>query len=91
MTKQLALINGGTARQHSSDRLDERTKQLGRIGLSQARAALQEANRRATERDAERLARRDNELAQRSADAKRVAEARRDTHAEAPRRGTKAA
>lgn len=91
MTKQLALINGGTARQHSSDRLDERTKQVGRIGLSQARAALQEANRRATERDAERLARRDNELAQRAADAKRLADARRDSDQQTQRRGSKAA
>jgi len=91
MTKQLALINGGTARQHSSDRLDERTKQVGRIGLRQARAALQEANRRATERDAERLARRDNELAQRAADATRLADARRESDQETRRRGSKAA
>ena len=91
MTKQLTLINGGTARQHSSDRLDERTKQVGRIGLSQARAALQEANRRATERDAERLARRDNELAQRAADAKRLAETRRESDQGTRRPGSKAA
>ena len=91
MTKQLTLINGGTARQHSSDRLDERTKQVGRIGLSQARAALQEANRRATERDAERLARRDKELAQRAADAERLADSRRETDQQTRRRSSKAA
>lgn len=91
MTKQLTLINGGTARQHSSDRLDERTKQVGRIGLSQARAALQEANRRATERDAERLARRDKELAQRAADAKRLADSRHETDQQTRRRSPEAA
>lgn len=93
MTKQLALINGETPHRHSSGRLDERTKEVGRLGLSQARAALQEANRRALERDAERLARRDNELAQRAADARRLAAARGVTAeaARSSRRVSKAA
>lgn len=91
MTKQLALINGDAPHGPSSSRLDERTKEVGRLGLSQARAALQAAHRRANERDAERLARRDNELAQRAADARRVAAARGVDVAPATRRVSKAA
>jgi len=89
MTHQLALINGETPRPNSSGRLDERTKEVGRLGLSQARAALQEANRRALERDAQRLARRDDELARRAADARRLAAAREQD--ETPRRRPAAA
>ena len=66
MTQQLILMNGESTPTSSVGRLDERTKQVGRLGLSQARAALQEASRRASERDAERLARRDNELVERA-------------------------
>lgn len=91
MTKQLALINGDTPHGSSSSRLDERTKEVGRLGLSQARAALRAANRRANERDAERLARRDNELAQRAADARRLAAARGVAETDPARRVSKAA
>jgi hypothetical protein len=73
MTTQLALINGETPRPTFSGRLDEHTKELGRIGVSNARAALKEANRRALERDAARLARRDAELEQKAAAARRLA------------------
>jgi hypothetical protein len=36
--------------------LDDRTREIGRRGLADARAALAEATRRAARRDAERLA-----------------------------------
>lgn len=72
MTKQLVLMSAPPATETSSPapapgarrlgRLDEETKRIGRNGLSQARAALQEASRRAAERDAARLNRRDHEL-----------------------------
>ncbi|MFN7150143.1 MAG: hypothetical protein ACK4V6_11760 [Microthrixaceae bacterium] len=77
MTKQLVLMSAPPATDTSSTpvqaagprrlgRLDEETKRIGRQGLSQARAALQEASRRAAERDAARLNRRDLELAERA-------------------------
>lgn len=77
MTKQLVLMSAPPATETSSTpvptasvrrlgRLDEETKRIGRQGLSQARAALQEASRRAAERDAARLNRRDHELAERA-------------------------
>jgi hypothetical protein len=77
MTKQLVLMSAPPATESSSmpapaarprrlGRLDEETKRIGRQGLSQARAALQEASRRAAERDAARLNRRDHELAERA-------------------------
>lgn len=77
MTKQLVLMSAPPATETSSTpapaagprrlgRLDEETKRIGRQGLSQARAALQEASRRAAERDAARLNRRDLELAERA-------------------------
>lgn len=77
MTKQLVLINGEPPRSSRVGRLDERTREVGRIGLSHARAALAEANRRALERDAERMSRRDNELAIRADAARRAAAAHR--------------
>lgn len=73
MTQQLVLMSGESAGPSQVGRLDERTRQVGRRGLSEARAALQEASRRATERDAERIARRDNELAARAAAARAAA------------------
>ena len=81
MTQQLVLMNGEQPRRSTAGRLDERTKQVGRVGVSQARAALAEASRRASERDAERLARRDNELARRAAEVARAAGARRRSEA----------
>jgi hypothetical protein len=77
MTKQLVLMSAPPATESSPTpvptagprrlgRLDEETKRIGRQGLSQARAALQEASRRAAERDAARLNRRDHELAERA-------------------------
>ena len=81
MTQQLVLMNGEQSRPRSTGLLDERTKEVGRLGISQARAALAEASRRASERDAERLARRENELARR-AEAARTAAARRRGDAE---------
>jgi hypothetical protein len=81
MTKQLVLMSAPTATETTASpssspvtsagprrlgRLDEETKRIGRQGLSQARAALQEASRRAAERDAARLNRRDLELAERA-------------------------
>jgi hypothetical protein len=65
MSKQLVLMNGDQGRPRPNGLLDERTKQVGRMGVVQARAALAEASRRASERDAERLAHRENELARR--------------------------
>ncbi|MHB1139828.1 MAG: hypothetical protein ACYC2O_12805 [Microthrixaceae bacterium] len=73
MTTQLELIDGAAARPTFSGRLDEHTKEVGRLGVSAARAALKEANRRALERDAARLARRDGELEERAAAARRLA------------------
>lgn len=69
MTKQLELIQGDTSRSASTDdgRLDARTREVGRIGLSQARAALAAASARAAARDAARVAARDDELARRAA------------------------
>ena len=61
MTEQLELITGGAPRPDSIGRLDETTKATGRVGVSRARAALAEATRRSAERDAARIARRDNE------------------------------
>ncbi len=86
MTQQLALMSSEPARTGRAGRLDEETKRVGREGLSKARAALQEASRRAAAREADRLTRRDQELARRAAAAgtERVA-AERPTS----RRGTK--
>lgn len=75
MSNQLVLINGETARPHPAGLLDERTKQVGRLGVVQARAALAEASRRAAERDAARLARRETELARRAEAARHSADA----------------
>lgn len=84
MTQQLVLLNGAPARPASHGRLDEETKRVGREGLSKARAALQEASRRAAERDAARLSRRDDELAERAKAARTAAAARQGK--DAPRR-----
>jgi hypothetical protein len=73
MTTQLVLMNGDP-RPSGAGLLDERTKQVGRLGLVRARAALAEANRRANERDAERMAHRENELARRAAAAQHRAD-----------------
>jgi hypothetical protein len=75
MAQQLVLMNGEQPRPRAtrSGLLDERTKQVGRLGLVRARAALAEANRRASERDAERAAQREDELARRAAAARRAA------------------
>lgn len=78
MTKQLRLMDtqnssGRPAPSQPYRRLDERTRELGRIGVRDARAALEEANRRVAEREAERIARRDNELADRLRTARRSA------------------
>jgi hypothetical protein len=68
MTKQLELIQGDAPRSSSTGgRLDARTREVGRIGLSQARAALAAASARAAARDAARLAARDDDLARRAA------------------------
>ena len=67
MTEQLELITGGAPRPDSIGRLDETTKATGRVGVSRARASLAEATRRSAERDAARIARRDDELARRIA------------------------
>jgi hypothetical protein len=72
MSKQLVLMNGEQARPNRTGLLDERTKRLGRLGVMQARAALAEASRRASERDAERLSRQENELATRAEAARRA-------------------
>lgn len=82
MAQQLVLMNGEQPRPRSTrtGRLDERTKQVGRLGLVRARAALAEANRRASERDAERVAQREDELARRAAAARAAAR-----HLEVPR------
>lgn len=58
MTKQLTLriVHKPVAR------IDNDTKRSARIGLQQARAALSEANRRVAEREADRLAEREQEL-----------------------------
>ena len=55
------------------DRIDNQTKQSARIGLQQARAALSEANRRVAEREAVRLAEREQELLKLSDAARRLA------------------
>lgn len=73
MTQQLVLMNGEPPRPARHGRLDEETKRVGREGLSKARAALAEANRRAAARDAARLSRRDDELARRAAAARTAA------------------
>lgn len=78
MTQQLVLMSGEPARPSRTGRLDEETKRVGLEGLSKARAALQEASRRAAAREAAHLARRDSELAQRAAAAKVAAASRRD-------------
>jgi hypothetical protein len=77
MTQQLVLMNGEPAEPSRLGRLDEETKRVGLEGLSKARAALQEASRRAAERESARLARRDNELAQRAKAARTAAKVRR--------------
>lgn len=80
MSDQLVLMNGEqdpAPRRTRSGLLDERTKQLGRLGVVQARAALAEASRRASERDAERVARHEDELARRAAAARQAVEQRR--------------
>lgn len=79
MTQQLVLMNGEPARPARHGRLDEETKRAGREGLSKARAALQEASRRAAEREAARLSRRDDELARRASAARTAAAARQDS------------
>lgn len=79
MTQQLALMSSEPARPGRAGRLDEETKRVGREGLSKARAALQEASRRAAEREADRLTRRDQELARRAAAARAAAERRSGT------------
>ena len=73
MTKQLELIQGDAPRSTNNGRLDARTREVGRIGLSQARAALAAASARAAARDAARQAERDDELARRAAVAKETA------------------
>lgn len=69
MTQQLTLriVHNPVAR------IDNDTKQSARIGLQQARAALSEANRRVAEREAERLAEREQELLKLSDAARRLA------------------
>jgi hypothetical protein len=52
MEKQLTLIETKSA----DWRLDERTREVGRVGLSQAREALRAAAEASRERDAERHA-----------------------------------
>jgi hypothetical protein len=79
MTQQLALMSSEPARPGRAGRLDEETKRVGREGLSKARAALQEASRRAAEREADRLTRRDQELARRAAAARAAAQRRSGT------------
>jgi hypothetical protein len=96
MTKQLTLriVHNPVAR------IDNDTKRSARIGLQQARAALSEANRRVAEREAERLAEREQELLALTDAARRLdlvasapqqprtlssAETSADTLAEAPR------
>jgi hypothetical protein len=54
-------------------RIDNHTKRSARIGLQQARAALSEANRRVAEREAERLAEREQEFLALSDAARRLA------------------
>lgn len=76
MTQQLALMSSEPARAGRAGRLDEETKRVGREGLSKARAALAEASRRAAEREADRLTRRDQELARRAAAARAAAQRR---------------
>ena len=90
MTKQLVLLNGPPAPRSTFGRLDERTKQVGRRGVSEARAALAAASRRAAERDSERLERREQELARRAA-AARAAAARRAGDTPEPTRTDRAA
>lgn len=80
MSDQLVLMNGEqerATRRSGAGLLDERTKQVGRLGVVQARAALAEASRRASERVAERVAERDDELARRAAAARMAVEHRR--------------
>ena len=69
MTQQLTLriVHNPVAR------IDNDTKQSARIGLQQARAALSEANRRVAEREADRLAEREQELLKLSVAACRLA------------------
>jgi hypothetical protein len=78
MTQQLVLMSGEPARPSRTGRLDEETKRVGLEGLSKARAALQAASHRAAEREAARLSRRDDELAQRAKAARAAAKVRRD-------------
>ncbi|MGB3411559.1 MAG: hypothetical protein WBA45_10200 [Microthrixaceae bacterium] len=78
MTTQLKLMDtqntkGRPAPSQPYRRLDERTRELGRIGVREALAALDEADRRVAEREAQRIARRDNELADRARTARRAA------------------
>lgn len=77
MTKQLRLMDPqSTAKRPSPSRaygqLDEHTREVGLLGIRQARAALAEANRRVALREEERLERRDNELADRARSARRA-------------------
>lgn len=78
MTTQLVLMNGEPDRPSATGRLDTHTKQLGRKGVLQAREALTKARQRASERDAQRLAERDDELARRAEAARRSAARRSD-------------
>ncbi len=73
MTKQLELIQGDAPRSTNVGRLDARTREVGLMGLSQARAALAAASARAAARDAARQAARDDELARRAAVANETA------------------
>jgi len=54
-------------------RIENHTKQSARLGLQQARAALSEANRRVAEREAQRLAQREEQLLQLSDAARKLA------------------
>lgn len=73
MTEQLPLPEAPAPRQVVWH-LDERTKQVGRRGVSRARAALAEASQRAAARETERLSRRDAELRRRAESARTAAQ-----------------
>lgn len=76
MTKQLVLMASEPNRATTHGRLDETTKELGRQGVREARAALAAASLRADARDEARRERRDRELAERA-----TAAGRRSAHA----------
>ena len=83
MSKQLVLMGGEQPRPRRHGLLDERTKELCRLGVLQARAALREASRRASARDAAQREERELELARRAAAARRAAQRRLDVPAPA--------